>query len=55
MAGRTYLCGDRFTVADIVLYCWLDFAGQVDQPLDPANANLASWFARVAERPSIRA
>ena len=55
MAGRTYLCGDRFTVADIVLYCWLDFAGHVDQPLDPANANLASWFARVAERPSIRA
>ena len=55
MAGRAYLCGDRFTVADIVLYCWVDFAGQVGQPLDAANANIAAWFARVAERPSVKA
>ena len=47
MAGKEYLCGSRFTLADILLYCWLDFAGQVGQPLDPANANIAAWFARV--------
>jgi glutathione S-transferase len=55
MAGKAYLCGDRFTVADIVLFCWVDFAGQVSQPLDAANANVAAWFARVAERPSTKA
>lgn len=55
IAGKTYLCGDRFTVADIVLYCWADFAGQVGQPLDPGNGNIATWFARVAERPSTKA
>ena len=46
--GKDYLCGKRFTMADILLYCWLDFGDQVGQPLDPANANIAAWFARVA-------
>ena len=34
IAGKEYLCGKRFTLADILLYCWLDFGGQVGQPLD---------------------
>ena len=55
MAGKEYLCGKRFTLADILLYCWLDFGGQVGQPLDPANANMVAWFARVAARPSAKA
>jgi glutathione S-transferase len=55
MTGKDYLCGKRFTLADILLYCWLDFGGQVGQPLDPANANIAAWFARVGERPSVKA
>jgi glutathione S-transferase len=53
--GREYLCGKRFTLADIVLYCWLDFGNQVGQPLDPANSNIAAWFARVGERPTVKA
>jgi glutathione S-transferase len=55
MAGKKYLCGDRFTLADVLLYCFLDFGNQVGQPLNPANANIAAWFARVAERPSTKA
>jgi glutathione S-transferase len=55
MAGKDYLCGKRFTLADILLYCWLDFGGQVGQPLDPANDNLSAWFARVGARPSVKA
>ncbi len=47
MAGKEYLCGKRFTLADILLYCWIDFGNQVGQPLDPANTNIAAWFARV--------
>ena len=47
MAGREYLSGKRFTLADILLYGFIDFGGQVGQPLDPANKNLAAWFARV--------
>jgi len=53
--GRDYLCGKRFTLADMLLYCWLDFGNQVGQPLDTANANIVTWMARVAERPSAKA
>ncbi len=53
--GREYLCGKRFTLADILLYCWLDFGNQVGQPLEPANSNIAAWFKRVGERPSVKA
>jgi glutathione S-transferase len=55
MAGREYLAGNRFTLADILLYAFFDFGGQVGQPLDPANTNLAAWFARVKARPSATA
>ncbi|MHB8528083.1 MAG: glutathione S-transferase family protein [Caulobacteraceae bacterium] len=55
VAGRTWIVGERFTLADILLFCFLDFAAQVGQPLDPANANLAAWFAKVKARPSAAA
>ncbi len=55
MAGKEYLCGKRFTLADIFLYGWLDFGNQVGQPLDASNTNIAAWFARVGERPSVKA
>src|SRR5580698_1620362 len=29
MAGKEYLCGKRFTLADILLYCWIEFGNQV--------------------------
>jgi glutathione S-transferase len=52
MADREYLCGKRFSLADILLYAFIDFGSQVGQPLAPENKNLASWFARVKARPS---
>lgn len=55
IAGKEFLCGARFTLADMMLYCWLAFGNQVGQPLDPANANIAAWFARVDARPSSKA
>ncbi len=55
MAGREYLCGSRFTLADVLLYCFLDFGKQVGQPLDPENKNLSAWVERVAARPSAKA
>jgi glutathione S-transferase len=55
LAGKEFLCGDRFTLADILLFCFLAFGGAVGQPLNPENKNLAAWFARVSERPSAKA
>jgi glutathione S-transferase len=50
-----WIAGDRFTLADILLFCFIDFGGQVGQPLDPGFTKLNAWFARVKERPSVAA
>jgi glutathione S-transferase len=52
MQGKTYICGDRLTLADLVLYCCLDFAISVGQPLSPELKNLSAWFKRMDARPS---
>ena len=44
-----------FQLADILLFVFIEFAGQVGQPLDAANKNLTAWRARVAARPSAAA
>ena len=55
LEGREFLCGGRFTLADILLYCFLEFGNAVGQPLDPENKHVAAWFARVKARPSAAA
>ncbi len=55
LEGREFLCGARFTLADILLFCFLDFAKGVGQPLDPEDKRVAAWFARVKARPSAAA
>ncbi len=55
MAGKTFICGDRFTLADILLFCFLEFGVTVGQPLNETNANIMAWFARVGARPSAQA
>jgi glutathione S-transferase len=55
LEGKTWLAGDRFTLADILLYCLTEFGKQVGQPMPEGLANLAAWSARVAARPSAAA
>ncbi|HUB85914.1 MAG TPA: glutathione S-transferase family protein [Rhizomicrobium sp.] len=55
MAGKQFICGKRFTLADILLFCFLDFGATVGQPIDPDFKNVTAWFARVKERPSTKA
>jgi glutathione S-transferase len=52
LAGRQFIAGSRFTVADIILFAALEFGGTVGQAFDPSLENLAAWHARVAARPS---
>ena len=52
VAGRSFIVPDRFTIADVILYCALDFGRGVGQPLDPKAKNLAAWFERIGARPS---
>jgi glutathione S-transferase len=53
--GREFIAGPRFTLADILLFCTMDFAATVGQPLNPDNANITAWFERIKSRPSAAA
>ncbi len=55
MAGRSFVCGGRLTLADILLYAFLEFAQRVGQPLDPALKTLPAWYERMKARPSAKA
>jgi glutathione S-transferase len=55
LAGKQFLAGNRFTLADIILFAALDFGRTVGQPFDTGLANLSAWFDRVAARPSAQA
>lgn len=50
-----WLCGERFSAADIWLYVWLDFGTSVNQPFDRTLPKIGPWFERVAARPSAAA
>ncbi len=52
IAGKQFICGDRFTMADVLLFCFLEFGSQVGQPLNEANKNIMDWYARVQARAS---
>ncbi|MDP1738103.1 MAG: glutathione S-transferase [Caulobacter sp.] len=55
MAGRQFVCGDRFSLADILLFAFLDFGASVGQPIPAEAAWVNAWFERVKARPSAAA
>lgn len=55
MEGRSDLVDDRFTLADIVLYCAIDFGSGVGQSIDPSLDNVNRWLGHTAARPSAQA
>lgn len=55
MENRDYVAGDSFTLADILLFCFLAFGEQVGQPLNRDFKNVAAWFDRVSKRESVGA
>ncbi|QMW22704.1 glutathione S-transferase family protein [Sandaracinobacteroides saxicola] len=52
MAGRTWVCGERFTLADILLFAFVQFGATVRQPIPTGASWLPGWRERVAARPS---
>ena len=52
VAGRQFVCGDRFTYADIHLFAFLDFGKQVGQPINPDARTLHAMYERMKARPS---
>lgn len=54
MTGE-WLAGDRFTVADICLYCYVDQLCDAGQPIPADAGNLRAWYDRVRGRPAAEA
>lgn len=52
---RDWLAGDRFTVADICLFCYMDQLGEVGQPMPAECMTLKAWYERVNSRPAAEA
>lgn len=55
LAGRDFVTGDSFTVADITAFVTVEFAAWVEEKPAPQQQNLLRWHAAVAARPSAKA
>lgn len=55
IAGREFICGNRLTLADILLSVFLQFGANVGQPINPANTNIVALVERMKARPSAAA
>lgn len=55
LARGPFMCGARFTLADILLAAFHDFGPMVGLPVSPDFANIAAWRARLAARPAFAA
>ena len=53
--GREFLAGAKYSMADIVLLCGIDFANFVRMEMPEDAKQLRGWHARVSARPSARA
>lgn len=54
MGGKTYVCGPRLTLADVMLFANLKFFRQ-GQPIDAGWENLGAWFSHMSARKSAAA
>lgn len=55
IAGRDWIVPGRFSLADVLLFCFLGFGAMVGQPLPEEASNIKAWFERLKARPSAAA
>ena len=55
IADRDFIAGDTLSLADLLLFAFLDFGASVGQPIDPAFTHVARWYERMKSRPSAMA
>lgn len=55
MAGRPYIAGKSFSIADITALCAAEFMRVIGRSIGDDTPNLKRWHRRMAERPSYRA
>ena len=52
---KQFICGDRFSLADIMFYCFLNFGTTVGQPLNEDNKNIVNLYNKIHSRQSASA
>ena len=52
IAGRKFIAGDAYSMADIVAQSTFDFAGVIDVTIPEECKNLRAWYAMVSSRPN---
>jgi glutathione S-transferase len=55
IAGKDFIANDKLSLADIMLFCFLDFGAGVGQPVNRDNKNIAAHYDRMKARPSAAA
>lgn len=55
LAGRTFVCGERFSLADITLGCFLMFGQKRGSPLPDGLGFVPGWLERLESRGTFRA
>jgi glutathione S-transferase len=55
LAGKAFIAGSDYTMADICALTTVDFATWIGLPLPEELRNVAAWHARVSARPSAQA
>jgi glutathione S-transferase len=55
MGDKPFVCGDRLTLADVLLFAFVDFFAGFGQPLNPDLKQVGAWYARMKARPSAAA
>ncbi|WP_153957059.1 glutathione S-transferase family protein [Cupriavidus necator] len=51
---RNFIAGGRITLADVMLFVFLDFGAGVGQPIDPGCIHVHRWYEAMKSRPSSR-
>ena len=55
LEGKEFICGERFSLADIMFYCFLHFGSTVGQSIKPDNTNIMSLYEKIGMRESASA
>jgi glutathione S-transferase len=55
LAGRRFVAGDQFTIADITALVAIDFGRLSNIRIQPGQNNLGRWYQEVSARPSAKA
>jgi glutathione S-transferase len=55
LAGREFVCGEDFSIADITTLVTVDFAKWIKLDIPQASVNLRRWYDAVSARPSAKA